>query len=240
MSVDDLRLVDTAGDQERVEDCLNRTDCLFITAAVQGKSALGSREQGRLLRVEIEKSDLVYFRAKGVCSAAFADAKAAASPGANIAEIELFIVANSRFSPLDFITLSTHWCGMFGQKRVLVTCPDYGVASEGHGLKRVGAEANYYDAQRSVLDSAPYVPGETPCRYFASIFGSDFSFTSPWQILKDEMVIRFGSNIMSASCAYGVFKKCYPELEARAWNPYDHKPVPDGAYPRRLFKDAAQ
>ena len=238
MSVDDLRLVGTAGDQERVEECLNRTDCLFVTAAVPGKSALGAREQGRLLREEIEKSDLVCFRAKGVCSAAFADAKAAASPDANIGEIELFMVVNTRFSPLDFITLATHWCGMFGLKQVLVTCPDRGVADEGCSPTQIGAEANYYDAQRNVVDSAPYVPGETLRGYFAGIFGPDFSLTSPWQILKDGKVIRFGSNIMSASCAYGVFKKCYPELEARAWNPYDHKPVPDGAYPRRLFKDA--
>ena len=232
MLVDDFRLVDASGDRKRAQECLNRTDCLFITAAVPGRSGQRACEQGRLLRTEIEKSGLVYFRARGRF--------AVPSVAAGAVEAELFMVVNSRFSPLDFITLATHWCAMFDQRQVLVTCPDRGVADESCSPKRVGAEANFYDAQRSVLDSAPYVPGETPCRYFASIFGSDFSFTSPWQILKDEMVIRFGSNIMSASCAYGVFKKCYPELEARAWNPYDHKPVPDGAYPRRLFKDAAQ
>lgn len=240
MSVDDLRLVGTAGDQERVEECLNRTDCLFIPAAVPGRSGQRACEQGRLLRTEIEKSGLVYFRAMGKRAAAIADAETGPFSDANIAEVELFMVANTRFSPLDFITLAAHWCGMFGLRQVFVTCPDRGVLDESRSPKRVGAEANCYDAQRNVLDSAPYVPGETLRRYFAGIFGSDFSFASPWQLLKDGKVIRFGSNIMSASCAYGVFKKCYPELEARAWNPYDHKPVPDGAYPRRLFKDAGQ
>lgn len=232
MSTDDLRPVDAPGDRKRAEECLNRTDCLFITAAVPGRSGQRACKQSRLLRAEIEKSGLVYFRARGRFDVP--------SVAAGAVEAELFMVVNSRFSPLDFIALATHWCGMFDQKQVLVTCPDRGVLDESCSSKRVCAEANLYDAQRNVLDSAPYVPGETLSRYFAGIFGSDFSLTSPWRLLKDGGVIRFGSNIMSASCAYGVFRKCYPELEARAWNPYDHKPVPDGAYPRRLFKDAAQ
>lgn len=232
MSTDDLRLVDASGDRKRAQECLSRTDCLFITAAVPGRSGQRACEQGRLLRTEIEKSGLVCFEATGKFAAASVDAAAV--------EAELFMVANTRFSPLDFITLAAHWCGMFGLKQVLVTCPDRDDADEDGSSKRVGAEANFYDAQRNVLDSAPYVPGETLRRYFASILGWDFSLTSPWRLLKDGDVFRFGSNIMSASCAYGVFRKCYPELEARAWNPYDHKPVPDGAYPRRLFKDAGQ
>ena len=232
MSTDVLCLVATPGDRKRAEECLNRTDCLFITAVVPGRSGQRACKQSRLLRAEIEESGLVCFEAAGKFAAASVDAAAV--------EAELFMVANTRFSPLDFITLAAHWCGMFGLKQVLVTCPDRDDADEDGSSKRVGAEANFYDMHRNVLDSAPYVPGETLRRYFASILGWDFSLTSPWRLLKDGMVIRFGSNIMSASCAYGVFRKCYPELEARAWNPYNHKPVPDGAYPRRLFKDAAQ
>lgn len=215
--------------QRRVRECLNRTDCLFITAAVPGQPEQRACEQRQLLRTEIEQSGLMHFRAKGKYTAASADDDAA--------EVEVFIVANSRFSPLDFITLAAHWCGMFNQKQVLVTCPEHAFAEESYGKEQVEAKANFYDAQRDVLASHPYVLGETPCDYFVSILGKDFMLTGPWQLWKDDSECRYGvTNLMAMYCAYDAFKKCYPKPEACMWKPYNHKPAPDGACPRHLFE----
>ena len=47
MSTDDLCLVATPGDRKRAEECLNRTDCLFITAVVPGRSGQRACKQFR-------------------------------------------------------------------------------------------------------------------------------------------------------------------------------------------------
>lgn len=220
--------------QDRMSECLNRTDCLFITAAVPGQSARRACEQRQLLRTEIRKSGLVHCRARGRFAAASGATDAAE------ADAEVFLVANSRFSPLDFITLATHWCGMFGQKSVLVTCPEHVYDTKGAPEKGVEAEANFYDERRDVAASRPYVAGETAREYFAGLLGEDFAFTASWRIWKDGSICRCTTNLMSASCGYHLFKHCYPGLDARAWNPYNHKPVPDGAWPRHLFASEEQ